>query len=149
MGAPFLGIQAIEDAWKADVAANLQSSLGLKTIDSYEKEFDENALQTKILIPPFFLFQYVSADPIQKFGDQSTEKQEEKFMVFCGAATLLSRRAQQTGCYALLDAIKNQYDGATLQVTSTQPITLSWQGRRFVKAMPGFMVYVSAFSFIQ
>lgn len=149
MAQQFIDIQPIEDAWKADVATNLQSSLGLKTIDSYEKDFDDEALHSRILLPPFFLFQYVNGEPIEKFGDRSTLKQEEKFMVFCGAATLLSRRAQQTGCYGLLSAIKKQYDGYVLQVPSAGQISLAWEGHRFVKSMPGFMVYVSAFSFVQ
>jgi hypothetical protein len=138
----------IQNAWIADALANIT---GLKTAASHERDFDESTLASlgQIALPPFALFRYAGSDPTEseRGADGSSGMSSSKFALALGAASLISRKENQKGCYELRDDFKERYNGFDLAVTGGATVHLAYEGDGFLFSGGGVMVYYMLFSY--
>ncbi|MEW6060360.1 MAG: phage protein Gp37 [Bacteroidota bacterium] len=133
-------VDKIEDAWIASINTELKTALGLKTVGTFEGSFDEESLQNSIIRAPYVLVQCVDDFSVEK-SNQRTLKSQQIFSLVVGAESLRNRREQQKGCYTILDALREKYDGMILQISNEEFVELRWQRSVFVLSVPGLLVY--------
>jgi len=134
-----LKLADIEDALIADMKASIT---GLKTCATHEKEFDEQTMQQLKPITPFALVRYGGTNPTEseRHADGSSGMNGREFHITVGSVSLRSKSESQRGCYDLLDAMKERYDGFTLSVTGGE-VLLSYDGDAHQFSNNGVTVY--------
>lgn len=132
-------ITHIEDAWIADINANLKTPLGLKEVGTFEGTFDEEALKESIFRAPYTLLQYVDDYP-KETTSKGTNASEQIFSVVVGASSLRNHQEGRRGCYTILEALRTQYDGKIFTIGTTF-VQLKWKRSVFVLSVPGLLVY--------
>lgn len=134
-----LELEDIEDALITDLKAYIT---GIKTVETYEREFDEQTLVVIIPRAPFALIRYVATEPVE--GERGAKGESgmktRSFQLAIGAASLRSKKEAQRGCYEFLDAIRARYDGRTLAVSGDE-ITFGYGGDGLLFSVPGLTVY--------
>jgi len=149
-------IGLIEDAWINKIETDLKTSLGLKMVSPFEGSFDEQTLSQYIVKAPFIFLQCIDDHEILKANGYKTEKATQIFSLIVGCQNLRDRRDGQKGCYSILSALKNTYDGVTLMVPLPAPpapapklpdefVQLSWERNTFLMSIKGLLIYHSVF----
>lgn len=146
-----IDIDKIEDGWLADINTNLKTALGLKTVATYESEFDLKTLQQMILLTPFALIHYGGLPtPLDRAVNRQVIKAQEVFLVYLGAQTLRDRKDVQRGCYTMIKAFRNRYDGNSVAISGggNSP-TFGLEFIRPTLSEGGLVVYLMEFSIVQ
>lgn len=150
MAQDFVDIDKIEDSWILDINANLKATLGLKTIATYEADYDTKTLQQMLLLSPFVLVQYFDGRSDERYADRSTSRLTNVFHVYVGSQDLRDRRTAQKGCYTILKEFRKRYDGGVITIaTPAASVVLVWENERFVMSEGGLIVYQAVYSIIQ
>lgn len=151
MAQEFVDIDKIEDALLADIKANLASTLGLKTIDTFEQQYENKESAARLVVAPFVLLYYYDGVPVQKESGLSTIKIRDEFHFYVGSHNLRDKRGGQKGCYSILNELRKRYDGGVLAIDSpAASVVLSMEGRgKFVSSEGGIIVYVARYSIHQ
>jgi len=137
-------LEDIEDCLIDDMKANIE---GIKTVDTHEKEFDEQTLGLLIPRAPFGLIRYVESRGVE--SEETSEGKEgvikRSFVLALGASSMRSKKEGQRGCYSLLDQVRNRYDGCHLAV-GDEEIVLYWDGDALIYSGKGIIVYAVVLS---
>lgn len=134
-----LKLKDIEDALLSDIRANIT---GIKTAETHEAEFDESTLTNLIPRAPFILVRYGGTDPDEgeRHADGSSGVSGREFHLTVAAASLRTKKEAQRGCYDLLDALRERYDGLNLVVGSSS-VTLAYDGDMHRVTTVGLVIY--------
>jgi len=134
-----IGPAKIEDAWKVDAKANIT---GLKTAATHEASFDVKTLAALMPLTPFILFRWggISPEPGERMSDEASGVKKSRFFLSIGATSLLSKTAAQRGCYDIIDAVIDRYDGGTITTTDGS-VDLALESVNFVFSDGGLIVY--------
>lgn len=142
-----IDIDKIEDAWIADIKANIG---GVKTVAVHEAPFDMKAIQAILALSPFILIRYGGLLPVEgaKTSSGRSGLNRLTFFVSVGAHELRDPKIGQRGCYSMLKALRDRYDGKSL-ITAAGPVYLSLESEDLIESNQGLIVYGAVYSTFQ
>lgn len=142
-----VGIRDIENALIADINAN--QSL-LKTVKTFDTNFDQNTLAQYIALSPFALLHWTGARAVEseREADEGSGMDRESFSVYVGAQSLLSRSEAQKGAYDVVDFFRQRYKGRPLTIAG-ETITFAIGGISYVPFGAGIVVYLIELYYFQ
>ncbi|MBI2428736.1 MAG: hypothetical protein HYV29_08080 [Ignavibacteriales bacterium] len=134
-----LALKDIEDAFLADQRMNIA---GVKTCDTHEREFDEMILEELMPRVPFILTRYGGTKPDEgeRHADNSSGIKGREFHLTIGSESLRTKKEAQRGCYDIMDALIERYDGFVLNVGGSS-VTLSYDGDDPFFSSKGLVTY--------
>jgi len=141
----------IQTTWIADINANLKAPLGIITVDTHQPEYDNQALAALMALTPFVLLRYGRLQPVEseRRADGGSGLKRQEFSLVFGNSSLLSSEEARAGCYAMLDAFRERYDGGTLVVPGKGQIDLQLEDEMFLDSDGGVIAYAAIYSFTQ
>jgi phage gp37-like protein len=144
-------VKDIQDAWIADINAHLKGSLGINTVDTHQPEYDNRTLAELMVLTPFVLLRYgrLQAVESERAADGGSVLRRQEFSLVFGDTSLLSSEEARAGCYAMLDAFRDRYDGGTLVVPDKGQIDLQLEEEMFLDSDGGVVAYYAIYSFVQ
>jgi phage gp37-like protein len=142
-----VGIRDIENALIADITAN---QTVLKTVKTFDTNFDQNTLAQYITLSPFALLHWAGARAIEaeRDADEGSGMDRESFSVYVGAQSLLSRSEAQKGAYDIIDFFRQRYRGLSLTI-SGETLTFAIGGVSYVPFGAGIVVYLIELYYFQ
>lgn len=139
----------VEDAWIADIEANLKAPLGLKTVVTHEPEYDNRTLQSLMPMTPFVLLRSGRFKAIedQRKADGSSGLNESVFSIVFGATSLRDKKDARHGNYTIMKAFKERYDGGKITITGEGQINLRFVDQNFLDSEGGVIAYIQLYSY--
>lgn len=144
-----IDVEKIEDGL---ITAIKRAITSLKTVDTYEAEYDDAAPQRLLALSPFCLIYYGGLVPVdgERFQDGEIGICKQEFHFFFGSHSLRSKREGQLGCYGILKSLRELLNGNGVEVEggdSTPEFRLDEE--RFLSSQHGLIVYRAVYSIYQ
>ncbi len=144
-----IGVKPINAAWIADIVAELKTPLGLKTIEAHSSQYDDKLLNELMPLAPAILIRYGYLRPVEFAANGGSSLNKQVFTITFIAESLLGTQDASNGCYDMLDAFRNRYNGGTLTVPDEGLIHLKLEEEGIVQSGDGLSVYFAIYSFEQ
>lgn len=144
-------VDKIEDA----IINLIKSNIGkLKTVDTYEADYDQREVAQLLLLTDYILVHYSGGSAVEgeRFHSGESTVREQGFHFYIGSKSLRQRRDSQLGCYSILNQLEKLFDGKTVDVISEsgeESFRLQWVNEEFVTSIGGLIVYRTFYKFYQ
>jgi phage gp37-like protein len=127
---PIINVEDVEDEMIAAIKAGIPDFL---TVETHEPVIDEKELSTIIARLPCCFILMQAEVPIEESRLQNGQAVlvDTKFTLLIGTHSLRNKKEGQRGCYSLLRATRELFEGNTFTINgeTTQPMV--WFGNKF------------------
>lgn len=144
-----IAVKEIRKAFITDINANLKATLGLQTVTPHYPKYDKQTLASLMPLSPFVLVRYAGLKPIEseRRADGSSGANRQLFSVVVGASGVLDQKDNMSDCEAILDALRDRYDGFALTVSTFGQVEFAIESEDFLESDGGLMAYYAVYSF--
>jgi hypothetical protein len=134
-----IDFEKTEDALIADMKAK---GPGLKTVDTFETQYQAKVLRELMPLIPFVLIQWEGIAPAE--GERGARDEatvnEQLYHCLVGSSSLRSQKERQRGCYPIIRWLIDRYNGGTVTVDG-EPVTFALKRVVPVESDAGIAVY--------
>ena len=136
-------IEKTEDAIIERIRNNIPD---VRTVETFEGEFDEAQVSQLLVLTPFVLVHYggAIADEVQRLENFASGVVNEEFDFTVGTKSLRSRREGQVGAYEIMEQLQSLFDGVRFDVEEST-VTLGFSRQAFLFSAGGLIVYQATY----